>query len=67
MLDEHLVVDDVAYLKRQAERCSRLAASIDDRRASAVLETMADEFERMAERRAACEQGEAAAPCAAAP
>lgn len=62
MLDEHVVVNDVGYLMRQAERCSRLAASIDDRQASAVLATMADEFERMAERTAARGKGRDRAP-----
>lgn len=50
MLDEQLIITDLGYLRRQAERCSRLATAISDRRASELLATMAGEFERLAQR-----------------
>jgi hypothetical protein len=49
MLDEYCIINDLAYLKRQAERCARLAAGLNDRSASALLETMSREYAKMAE------------------
>jgi hypothetical protein len=49
MLEEHCIIRDMAYLKRQAERCRRLAAGIGDRRASELLEIMAREYAQLAE------------------
>ncbi|HZB90726.1 MAG TPA: hypothetical protein VE397_04740 [Stellaceae bacterium] len=53
MVRDHRAAHDVAYLKRQAERCWHLAATMTDRRTSALLESMAGEFEALAEHVAA--------------
>lgn len=42
--------EDVGYLRRQAERCARLAGMINDRRAREELERMAGEFEVLVQR-----------------
>jgi hypothetical protein len=49
MPEEDRAMGDVAYLKRQAERCARLAASATDRRTSELLQIMAGEFEQLAD------------------
>jgi hypothetical protein len=49
-------MDDADYMRAQAQRCRRLAGSIFDAEAIAVLETMAREFEeRAAELEAGCD------------
>lgn len=45
-----LGLEDVGYLRRQAERCARLAGTINDRRAREELERMAGEFEVLVQR-----------------
>ncbi|HWI26439.1 MAG TPA: hypothetical protein VN668_05675 [Stellaceae bacterium] len=42
--------EDVGYLRRQAERCARLAGTVNDCRAREELERMAGEFEALARR-----------------
>lgn len=53
MVRDHRAARDVAYLRRQAERCWNLAATMNDQRTSALLESMAGEFEALAEHVAA--------------
>jgi hypothetical protein len=48
MLEEHFIIRDKAYLRRQAERCTRLAAGVGDRRARELLEVMARDYARLA-------------------
>jgi hypothetical protein len=49
MPEEDRATGDVAYLKRQAARCARLAATATDRRTSELLQIMAGEFEQLAD------------------
>jgi hypothetical protein len=49
MPEEDHPMGDAAYLKRQAERCARLAATATDRRTSELLQIMAGEFQQLAD------------------